>query len=113
MISIARLLSSLPRTPARSTSLFTFAAGLVTLAGCAGGSATSAVSSPRETATTAVAPRMTPLPLRVTPPSPDPRVGLGAGLFDAEHDRFEMFRSQTKPWLDSVEKSPATVTAHQ
>jgi len=90
MISIARLLSSLPRTPARSTSLFTFAAGLVTLAGCAGGSATSAVSSPRETATTAVAPRMTPLPLRVTPPSPDPRVGLGAGLFDAEEATWNL-----------------------
>ena len=53
------------------------AVGLVTLAGCAGQGTTS------EAGVATTAPSMAPEPLRVTPPSPDPRVGLEAGLFDA------------------------------
>ncbi len=65
-------------TPTQRARLSTLAAGLVALAGCAGG------SSMPEAATSGMTPAMTPQPLRVTAPSPDPRVGLGAGLFDAE-----------------------------
>ena len=57
--------------------LVVLAVGLVALAGCAGQSATS------ETGVSTTAPSRAPEPLRVTPPSPDPRVGLEAGLFDA------------------------------
>ena len=64
-------------TPAHLTKVFFLAAGLVLLAGCAGQSAMP------ETGVAVVPSTMGPEPLRVTPPSPDPRVGLGAGLFDA------------------------------
>ena len=65
--------------PARWTELSALAVALLTLAGCAGQPATP------KPATTAATPTMAATPsLRVTPPSPDPRVGLAAGLFDAE-----------------------------
>jgi hypothetical protein len=63
--------------PARSAKMFVLVAGLVALAGCAGQTAMP------ETLGGYVGVSMTPEPLRVTPPSPDPRVGLRAGLFDA------------------------------
>ncbi len=56
------------------------ALGLVvaaSLAACASG------SGPSDMASTEMAPAGAPLPLRVSPPTPDPRVGLQAGLFDA------------------------------
>ena len=65
------------RPPARLTRLVPLAVGLMVLAGCAGQGATS------EAGVFTTTPSMTPRPLRVTPPSPDPRVGLAAGLFDA------------------------------
>ena len=63
--------------PARSVKMFVLVAGLVALAGCAGQTAMP------ETLGGYVGVSLTPEPLRVTPPSPDPRVGLRAGLFDA------------------------------
>jgi len=63
--------------PARSAKMFVLVAGLVALAGCAG------QTTMPETLGGYVGVSMTPEPLRVTPPSPDPRVGLKAGLFDA------------------------------
>ncbi len=66
------------RTAARLPRLFPLAAGLVAVAGCAGGAALPEATAP------AMAPALTPQPLRVNAPSPDPRVGLRAGLFDAE-----------------------------
>ena len=63
--------------PTHSAKIFVLVAGLVALAGCAGQTAMP------ETLGGYVGVSMTPEPLRVTPPSPDPRVGLRAGLFDA------------------------------
>jgi hypothetical protein len=55
------------------------AVALLTLAGCAASS--SDTSSGMAPVTSSA---MTPQPLRVDAPSPDPRIGLDAGLFDAE-----------------------------
>ena len=63
--------------PTHSAKIFVLVAGLVALAGCAGQTAMP------ETLGGYVGVSMTPEPLRVTPPSPDPRVGLRAGLFNA------------------------------
>ena len=52
---------------------------LLTLAGCASSS-----SDGSSGMTPSGSPTMAPQPLRVTAPNPDPRIGLGAGLFDAE-----------------------------
>ena len=49
------------------------AVGLLSMAGCASGSASPGTASPTLARTAAE-----------TAPSPDPRIGLGAGLFDAE-----------------------------
>ena len=57
--------------------------GLVWLAACAG-----QTSAPE--GAVAAAPGMAPAPLRVTPPDPDPRVGLEAGLFDAEEAAWNL-----------------------
>lgn len=56
------------------------AVALVTLAGCA----SSASNDMADGMTPAVSSAMTAQPLRISAPSPDPRVGLAAGLFDAE-----------------------------
>ena len=59
------------------------AVALVTVASCAGPS-----SSPM--LTSSIAPSTALRPLTVTPPSPDPRVGLDAGLFDAEEAAWNL-----------------------
>ena len=64
------------RTSAFLAKLFLLSLGLAWLAACAGQS-----SAPEGAAS--AAPAAAPAPLRVTPPDPDPRVGLEAGLFDA------------------------------
>lgn len=81
-MSLSRLKSRrAPRTPGLSypTRLLAATVAAVALGACAGGTTTS------DSATTAA---MTPTTeftaLSVSAPSPDPRVGLGAGLFDAE-----------------------------
>ena len=58
--------------------------GLVWLAACAG------QTSAPEGAVAAGPGMAPPAPLRVTPPDPDPRVGLGAGLFDAEEAAWNL-----------------------
>ena len=65
------------RPPIRLAKLFHLAVALVLMSACAGQSAAP------EPATALPAPAMTPAPPLITPPSPDPRVGLKAGLFDA------------------------------
>jgi hypothetical protein len=77
-------------TTAYRLSALPLAVGLLGMAGCASGSATS------------VTPSVTPsVPLaRVaaeTAPSPDPRVGLGAGLFDAEEAIWNLRLVSTTP----------------
>ena len=68
------------------------AAGLVALVGCGGSSSMSADATP------AVAPGGSMQPLRATAPSPDPRVGLGAGMFDAEEAAWNLrVLSKTPP----------------
>ena len=79
MTSLAPVLRHLSFVPAPSSRLLVLAVGLVALAGCAGQSATPETG----VSVAAAAPSTSPQPLRVTPPSPDPRVGLRAGLFDA------------------------------
>ena len=64
------------RTRVRIATHLGLAAGLVALASCATPSAMSDGMA-------SIAPSMAPRPLTVTPPSPDPRVGLRAGLFNA------------------------------
>ncbi len=67
------------------------AAALTTLTACAGSSSSSDGSS-------AMAPSATLRPLQVSAPSPDPRVGLGAGLFDAEEAVWNLrVLSETRP----------------
>jgi len=78
------------RAPARVAKLSVLVVGLVTFAGCAGSSATSAAPEAATSAASAATATMTPAPLRVTPPNPDPRVGLRAGLFDAEEAAWNM-----------------------
>ena len=80
MISVPSPTRSWAAISDRMVGLTLSTVALLALGGCAGQSAMP------ETSTTAAAPTMTtPAPsLRVTPPDPDPRVGLGAGLFDAE-----------------------------
>ena len=79
MTSIAPAPRPITRAYARLVKLFVLAFGPVALAGCAGQSVTPATG----VSATAAAPSTSYQPLRVTPPSPDPRVGLRAGLFDA------------------------------
>jgi len=68
---------------ARATNPCLVAWALVTLAGCAGPYAAPATSTSEPAA-------MAPEPLMVNPPDPDPRVGLGAGLFDAEEATWNL-----------------------
>ena len=68
------------------------AVALLTLAGCA--SSSSDMSSGMAPSGS---PAMTPQPLRITAPSPDPRIGLGAGLFDAEEAVWNMRLLSTTP----------------
>ncbi len=91
MTSVALVTRPLFRAPAQVAKGFVLAVGLVALAGCAGQSAAP------EAATTAARPAMAPQPLRVTPPSPDPRVGLGAGLFDAAEATWNLRVVSTTP----------------
>ena len=62
------------------------AAGLLGMAGCASGPATSGTPSPALARAAAE-----------TAPSPDPRVGLGAGLFDAEEAIWNLRLLSTTP----------------
>ncbi len=71
------------RTSAFLAKLFLLSLGLAWLAACAGQS-----SAPEGAAS--AAPAAAPAPLRVTPPDPDPRVGLEAGLFDAEEAAWNL-----------------------
>lgn len=84
-----------PPTPStRSRGLRTLSAvvGLAVVASCA------APSSAPTGMMSSIAPTMPMVPLSVTPPSPDPRVGLGAGLFDAEEAVWNLrVVSQTPP----------------
>ena len=82
------------RNPRR---VWALSAGALLLAACAGsGPVTESMAAP-------MAPAMDIQPLRVTPPSPDPRVGLGAGLFDAEEAVWNMrVVSRTPPADDFV-----------
>jgi hypothetical protein len=77
----ASWLAAFVRTPA--TRLLSLAVGLLVLASCGGQTTSSGMSG-------AMSPTMTLQPLRVTPPSPDPRVGLRAGLFDAAEAVWNM-----------------------
>jgi len=68
------------------------AVGLLGMAGCASGLATSGMASATLARTAAE-----------TAPSPDPRIGLGAGLFDAEEAIWNMrLLSATPPPEDFV-----------
>ena len=93
--------SLLPHQRTPWTALYHFlalplAAGLIGTAGCASGSATAGTPSVMPSATLA----------RIaaeTAPSPDPRVGLGAGLFDAEEAIWNLeLVSATPPAEDFV-----------
>ena len=81
------------RAPAHPVKPVFWAAGLVVIAGCAGQSAapeTIATAAPTAAVATTQATAMSPAPLQVTPPNPDPRVGLAAGLFDAAEASWNM-----------------------
>ena len=81
------------RSPAHPVKAFCLAAGLVVIAGCAGRSAapeTTATAAPTAAVATTQATAMSPVRLQVTPPDPDPRVGLEAGLFDAAEASWNM-----------------------
>ena len=84
MTSFALASRLLSRASAHVAKPFALVVGLVAFAGCAGQSAAP------ETATTSAAPAMATEPLRANPPSPDPRVGLAAGLFDAEEATWNL-----------------------
>jgi LVIVD repeat len=66
-----------PGIRGRALGMLGMTLGLIAFTGCA------SYSGP-ETSPEAIPPATAVRPLTVTPPSPDPRVGLGAGLFDAE-----------------------------
>ncbi len=76
MTSVALSSCGPSRPSACLAKLFFLSLGLVWLAACAG------QSSPPESAA-AAGPAAASAALRITPPDPDPRVGLEAGLFDA------------------------------
>lgn len=73
-----------PSTRSRGLRGLSAAVGLAVVASCAAPSVapTGMMSS--------IAPTMPMTPLTVTPPSPDPRVGLDAGLFDAEEAAWNL-----------------------
>ena len=74
--------SALPRairTSLNRLALLSLAAGLVGLSGCS-----SSYSSTSGTGTMAAAPAPARMMGTARPPSPDPRIGLEPGLFDAE-----------------------------
>ncbi|MEM7415923.1 MAG: hypothetical protein AAF389_10535 [Gemmatimonadota bacterium] len=72
--------------------------GALAIAGCGGSAPTMSMST--------AAPMGEPLPLSVEAPSPDPRVGLGAGLFDAEQAIWNMeLVSETPPQREFVGKT--------
>jgi len=77
------------RTRTRVTRSLGLAVALLALGACA--------QSTTPSGSSGMAPAMTPQPLRVTPPSPDPRVGLRAGLFDAEEALWNMRVVSTTP----------------
>ena len=68
------------------------AAGVLGMAGCASGSATSGTASTASTAPVTLA-----RTAAESAPSPDPRVGLGAGLFDAEEAIWNLRLMSTTP----------------
>jgi len=70
--------------PLRLATMLPLAVGLIALTGCGGGSTMSTAAG------SGTAPALNPQPLRVTPPSPDPRVGLAAGVFDAAEAAWNM-----------------------
>jgi hypothetical protein len=73
--------------------------GLLTLSACSSQSGTSGMSGMDGMAS----PPPTPQPLQVDAPSPDPRVGLGSGLFDAEEAVWNLrVLSETRPPRDFV-----------
>ncbi len=83
------------RRPSRSRSvgapLVAAAVGLVGAASCAAPSGGPALTS-------GIAPSLPPRPLSIEAPSPDPREGLGSGLFDAEEAIWNLrVVSQTPP----------------
>jgi LVIVD repeat len=84
------------RNGRRTIGMFGLAVGLMTATACASYSAPVAEEA-------GIAPATTLRPLTVTPPSPDPRVGLGAGLFDAEEAVWNLqVLSRTAPPEDFV-----------
>ncbi|MCH7857377.1 MAG: hypothetical protein IIB37_11550 [Gemmatimonadetes bacterium] len=77
-----------------------FVMGLLAMAGCASGSATAGTASGTASRTASVTLARI---AAETAPSPDPRVGLGAGLFDAEEAIWNMrLLSATPPPQDFV-----------
>ncbi len=74
--------------------------GLLTLVGCAGQSAPSAMAGASMARSTG------PMGLQVTPPTPDPRVGLEPGLFDAGETAWNLrLLSSTPPQPEFVGKT--------
>lgn len=72
--------------------------GALAIAGCGGSAPTMSMST--------AAPMGEPLPLSIEAPNPDPRVGLGAGLFDAEQAIWNMeLVSETPPQREFVGKT--------
>ncbi|MCA9738897.1 MAG: hypothetical protein KC645_14800 [Gemmatimonadetes bacterium] len=80
-----------PRSFLRSTGLLALTAGLAAVGGCASGSSDTASASG------AMAPSGELRPLQITPPSPDPRVGLRPGLFDAGEAIWNLRKVSTTP----------------
>ncbi len=76
--------SNAPSTRSRRLRALSVVVGLAVVASCAGPSTTPTGM------TSSIAPTMPMTPLSATPPSPDPRVGLGAGLFDAEEAAWNL-----------------------
>ncbi len=86
-------MTSLTRRPfARLATLLPVAVGLFILTGCAGQS-----PPPQPAAAVEVEPALTPQPLTVNPPSPDPRIGLSAGMFDAGEALWNLRMLSTTP----------------
>lgn len=79
------------RTPSRPMTLFPLVAALLVLSGCASQSTTLDIAAGMAPAT------MAPQPLRVSPPSPDPRVGLSPGLFDAGEAIWNLRKLSSTP----------------
>ena len=90
MVSEHRVRRSLRRVPAWITTV-SLAAGVASLTACAGSATTNTEAAPAPSTSGAAN-------LSTERPSPDPRVGLGAGLFDAEEAIWNMrVVSQTQP----------------